>query len=335
LPDLNEFTNAPQNFDELPELTECSEAKISEELNTTEQGLTEPTAFASPKMSALTSEIPKTTVSTPETLSTEFVPPAPETPANGVSFAAVALKSNSKRLPKFPDEETPSQWIWPPLSGKLILNQVVQHSLKPTLQEDGTWVVNTREGWRCFSKLAWQYPELAGAKTALREQISLHLRCSSLLSEQRCVVIAEERKNWRLWQILHTEFSLEQVLQVAIHAENPEIIAQQLLACAQNVLNSYREVCSYPAEFKFSLANVGLDNNNNIIYLGSLDKNLSTVSTLSTQDLLTQEFLPVLHRAVQQEELAVEALVEIFAEYAEGSQAELAEHLTELCIAAL
>lgn len=323
LPDLDVMTEDASlaDIDDLPELTDFPVVDTVQELDTVDEFLTK---F---EETEVISEI------SPEVAPEIVASATPET--NVVSLAAASLKNNSKRLPKFPDEETPSQWIWPPLSGKFMLNQVVQYSLKPTLQEDGTWVVNTEKGWRCFSKLAWQYPELTGAKTALREQISLHLRCSSLLSEQRCVVIVEERKNWRLWQILHTEPSLEQALQIAIHAENPESIAQQLLSCAQNLVNSYREVGNYPAEFKFSLANIGLDNSNHLIYLGTLDKNAQAVPNLSTQDLLIQEFLPPLHHAVQQEELAVEALVEIFADYAEGAQAELAEQLTELCIAAL
>lgn len=326
LPDVDELAAAPQNledFGDLPELSDFPVADTVEELDSIDEFLTELAAPAevTPEKVEVLPVVPEVLASAPET--------------NVVSIASTALKANSKRLPKFPDEETPSQWIWPPLSGKLMLNQVVQHSLKPTLQEDGTWVVNAKSGWRCFSKLEWQYPELAGAKTALREQISLHLRCSSLLSEQRCVVIAEERKNWRLWQILHTEPSLEQALQTAIHAETPELIAQGLLRCAQDLLNSYRDMGGYPAEFKFNLANIGLDTTHNVIYLGTLDKNAHAVPVLSMQDLLNQEFLPVLHQAVQQEELAVEALVEIFTDYAEGSQAELAEQLTELCIAAL
>lgn len=340
LPELGEFAGEPQNledFDDLPELSDVadfSELNPVEEHDSVDEFLTEPDTAETPIVAP---EISEPVASTPEILaSVTAVSPPPETPeTNVVSFAAAALKSNSKRLPKFPDEETPSQWIWPPLSGKLILNQVAQHALKPTLQEDGTWMVNTKEGWRCFSKLAWQYPELDGAKAALREQIALHLRCSSLLSEQRCVVIAEERKNWRLWQILHTEPCLAQALQTAIHAETPESSAQQLLKCAQNMLNFYRTVNSYAAEFKFSLANIAVDNAQNLIYLGTLDKTAQTLASLSTAELLTQEFLPVLHRAVQQEELAVEALVEIFADYAEGSEAELVEQLTELCIAAL
>jgi len=325
LPEVGELTDEPSvgDFGDLPELSDFAATDTVEEVDSVDELLTE---FAAPEIAEVIPEkveapAPEVVASTPET--------------NVVSFASAALKANSKRLPKFPDEETPSQWIWPPLSGKLMLNQVVQHSLKPTLQEDGTWVVNGKAGWRCFSKLEWQYPELAGAKTALREQISLHLRCSSLLSEQRCVVIAEERKNWRLWQILHTEPSLEQALQTAIHAETPESIAQQLLDCAENLMKSYQTVGNYPAEFKFNLANIGLDESQRFIYLGALDRNIQTTPVLSIQELLNQQFLPVLRHAVQQEELAVEALVEIFADYAEGSQAELAEQLTELCIAAL
>lgn len=314
-----------EDFGDLPELSDFPVSDTVEEVDSVDELLTE---FAAPELPDLLPEEKK--LEPPE-----IIPNTPAPENNVVSFASAALKANSKRLPKFPDEETPSQWIWPPLSGKVMLNQVVQHSLKPTLQEDGTWVVNGKAGWRCFSKLEWQYPELAGAKTALREQISLHLRCSSLLSEQRCVVIAEERKNWRLWQILHTEPSLEQALQTAIHAETPELIAQQLLNCAESLTNSYQTVGNYPAEFKFNLANIAIDDSQRFIYLGTLDKNSQAAAVLSTQELLSQEFLPVLRHAVQQEELAVEALVEIFAEYAEGTQAGLAEQLTELCIAAL
>jgi len=73
----------------------------------------------------------------------------------------------TKQLPQFPDENTPVQWIWPPIAGRNILDKVFKHALKPRLQSDGTWEIKAKNDWHCFSKSDWLYTHPDEAQAAL------------------------------------------------------------------------------------------------------------------------------------------------------------------------
>jgi hypothetical protein len=205
------------------------------------------------------------------------------------------------------------------------------------LQEDGTWIVNAQQGWRCFSKVDWYYPDLETAKQAFREQIALHIRCSGMLSEQRCVALSEERGNWRLWQIVQTENNLENHLQEVWDNTVPEVVVDAVLLSAQHLLNIYQLSKQYPFLFQLNLANIGIDNDEKSVYYGMLENIPLETSEqiLSEEQILTRHLLPNIHNALQQHYIPVGSIVETLDEYSASSHALLATQLTKLFVTAL
>ncbi len=195
--------------------------------------------------------------------------------------------TSSKRLPKFPDEETPPHWVWPPYVGSNILNEVAKHVLKPRLQPDGTWIINAKNQWRCFSKSHWLYTSTELAYKALRANMRMHLQCSPILSEQRCVAIASNGKNdWRLWQIAHLEPTLAESLTKALAEKQPDKLALETFRCTTHFLDVLQQCVRYPPLLNLTLENLGTDTKQ-LVYLGIVENDgTSNQIQFITKDVL-------------------------------------------------
>jgi len=182
------------------------------------------------------------------------------------------VKQGLKPLPKLPDEDISVHWIWPPFAGQKMLEELFKHALRPRLREDGTWLIEVQDKWRCFSKQYWCYSSSEQARQALRLQISRHLRCNFILSEQRCIAVtAESEDSWRLWQILSTGTTLLTELTQALHRDHPIEIALQLHKSATDFSKAYQDGHRCPFMTELTLDSFGLNEQKQLIYLGSID----------------------------------------------------------------
>jgi hypothetical protein len=202
----------------------------------------------------------------------------------------------TKHLPKFPDEDTPAQWIWPPYAGRNILNQVIKYALKARLQPDGTWVINAKNRWRCFSKLHWLYTNTDLAFDALRANMRMHLQCSPIISEQRCVAVASDIKNsWRLWQIVHLETTLAEDLTNTLKEKQPDILVIEMFKCASRYADALQQCTRYPPSLNPTLDDLGMDAKLQLVYLGTINDNKTTytiqpLTEKALADIIKQAF---------------------------------------------
>ncbi len=207
-----------------------------------------------------------------------------------IALSAENEESTIIHLPQLPDESTAPQWLWPPLLGKKMLVALLKNQLKPHLKYDKTWIIDSNNGWRCFSKADWYYTNPTVARAALRTYIKLHLQCSPFLSEQRCVALAQDEQQWRLWQILHKVPTLTDKLQQALQRTDMHQLATEVLACAQYYVHAQQQAANYSPEFNLSLDNIGLDSAEQLIYLGCID-NGHTPHHFSETDIVLIEAL--------------------------------------------
>jgi signal recognition particle receptor subunit beta len=177
-----------------------------------------------------------------------------------------------KRLPTFPDETTCYQWIWPPISGREVLQQLNQHPLRPQLIDSDTWHLNSPE-WQCFSRSHWLFNELEQARHILRMQSAIHLQFIDLLSDKHYLAIAEQRDGqYRLWQIIHTKRTLADDLKQALSLPNPEYLIQELFRCAVHYLDGCQRCNQYLDQALPSLSELAVDEYTyRVVYLGALD----------------------------------------------------------------
>lgn len=212
-------------------------------------------------------------------------------------------KTPISKLPSFPDEETSLHWIWPPLLGSDILQTVLQHTLHPSLRKDEMWIITVQDQWRCLSKNQWHYTSVTHAQEALRAQIRLHLQGSLILSPQRCVVIAQGMRNsWYLWQIIHTESLFAPFLKKALQVDNFDVFITRLLEWITQYTSFYQQCSQYPLQLDFNLENVGIDSQQQFVYLGPLEageisQNISLrIYISSLKQIFTESILPNLHQ---------------------------------------
>ena len=223
-----------------------------------------------------------------------------------------------KQLPKFPDEDTPIQWIWPPLSGSQILENLFKQALRPHLRPDGTWVINTKNDWRCFSKWHWSYTTAEQARERLRANMRMHLQCSPFLSEQRCVAIAYDalKETWRLWQIVRMELSLAEYLVEALQEERVEKLVLETIKCASYYVEALQQSTCYPPLLELSLENIGLDEEQKLIYLGCIEEEnaTQTIQPSLNQETLSEIITMVFAKPITQtgKHLEVATIVEAF-----------------------
>jgi len=148
-------------------------------------------------------------------------------------------KAARATLPNFPDEYTSPHWIWPPLTGYDILQTLLKHTLRPHRRQAGMWILTVQDEWRCFSKIQWHYTNAHQAQEAFRTQIRLHLQGSPILSTQRCIAVAQGRKNrWYLWQIVHEEPSLATQLTKTLQNTNAVTLTTTLLKWMTHYLST-------------------------------------------------------------------------------------------------
>jgi len=207
-------------------------------------------------------------------------------------------------LPPFPDPETPPQWIWPPFSGRHLLNAVHQHSLRPSLQGD-LWVVKANQQWRGFSKLQWRYSEIEQARLVLRQHIKMHLQGSPWLSEQRGVIIAEKGHHWHLWQIVQQFPTLASSLAKTWQTRSPPEIALETLRCAVFYSDFLHQSVRYSLKFNLVLENLARGANDELIYLGEIDQDFESPS-LTTQEMakaIQQTFSKPLSKLLQSSQI--------------------------------
>jgi|GEM_PF-1164716 len=183
-----------------------------------------------------------------------------------------ARPNYSKRLPKFPDEYTPTRWIWPPFTGQEILGEIFKYSAMPHRGKSGIWVIDTKNHWRCISKPAWHYHGKDEARDALRQHISIHIKCSPIVSDNRCVAITPDHgDSWRLWQIIFIEETLADSLMRSIDSHDNTVVAQALWETSYYYAEACQACHHYPVEFNLALHNFILNKQRELSYLGSLD----------------------------------------------------------------
>jgi hypothetical protein len=211
---------------------------------------------------------------------------------------------STKHLPKFPDEYTPTQWIWPPFAGRNILDKVFSYALRPRLQSDGTWIINAKNDWRCFSKSHWLYLSANEAQDALRANMRMHLQCSPLLSEQRCVAVAANIKNtWRLWQIVHSESTLTENLAKTLQEDEVDKLALETLKCAAHYADALQQSTHYPPLLNLTLDNLGIDAQQQVVYLSYIDDDITNIVQPTTEATFLETIKQVFIKTIAKKRL--------------------------------
>jgi signal recognition particle receptor subunit beta len=135
-----------------------------------------------------------------------------------------------------PDPSVPSGFIWPPIEGRVIVQQALVGSQKTikTLSS-GDHYVTSPNGWRVHSRANDVFDDQNAARSALIEWARLHVRNQNLLTDRRCVVLSPDGERWRLWQIVGSARSLDDFLTQEVRGSSVRQAAEALLVAATKI----------------------------------------------------------------------------------------------------
>ncbi len=118
----------------------------------------------------------------------------------------VSVAVAEEERPRSPDPSAPSGSIWPPVEGRVILQEAASKRMSTHRLRGGGWTAGLGLGWRIFSGRDTVFHDLEAGREVLVQVARMHVACRPLLSVHRCVVLASTGQNsWRLWQIVRAE----------------------------------------------------------------------------------------------------------------------------------
>ncbi len=135
--------------------------------------------------------------------------------------------------PPVPSTTVPSGWIWPPVQGRILLQEACLGALTQARElGPGDWLADSAAGWRFYSSSSCVYPDSESARSALIRWAQLHVACGTWISSHRCIAVCDAGDgSFRLWQIVRNERSLWHGLSEALASRDAALIAEATHRC--------------------------------------------------------------------------------------------------------
>jgi signal recognition particle receptor subunit beta len=148
-----------------------------------------------------------------------------------------ARHAASGRAPELPFSRLPSGMIWPAVNGRLILHEAIGENVAMGRETNGDW--NGSSGhWNIHSPDSAHFETLEDGRVALVEWARLHASSSQVISDQRCVALAQDGNGrFRLWQLCKIEPSLRDQFDSAF-AQGAEATTNAIVQVAQQTLKA-------------------------------------------------------------------------------------------------
>jgi hypothetical protein len=137
---------------------------------------------------------------------------------------------------ELPDPHIPSGYIWPPVEGRVIVQQAVSSGhVTVTRQANGDLVAHSPSGWRLHSRARDEFSDSTSARVALVTWARAHALNQQILSDRRCVMASATANSWRLWQIVGVRASVEDFLSAGLAQPLSGRTAELLMSAAEKL----------------------------------------------------------------------------------------------------
>lgn len=228
--------------------------------------------------------------------------------------------------------DVPSGLVWPPVEGRILLREALP---APASLELGA----SRErpdlapGYRASSPPAASFEELDEGRKALVGWARLHVSAASLLTRQRCILLAEDAAGaFRLWQIVQAEPSLRELFvdgcetMIARHAASQLVRASRLLGEAQLLC----QASALP--LACTLDSVGVSDAGSPVFVGDMPLSASDASVPTAAAQMAREVSALLRQRSSSERAELCRELELCRRREPGAQrrSELSELIDQL-----
>lgn len=182
-------------------------------------------------------------------------------------------------LPLLPNKEIAARDLWPLKKGRIILEDITNKELQP-IENNEEWLITIEKQWQLLSLKK----DLCDNYNIIRQKLSNAVQNQRDLeihiSKQRCLAITEtdDKKQWRLWQIVKIEPTLAQLLTDTYAKKDAKKIATMLFIVADKFFIACTQFSQLEIQLPLALDNLALEENK-IIFTGFIptDANLSLI----------------------------------------------------------
>lgn len=142
--------------------------------------------------------------------------------------------------PKVPDAEIPSGWVWPPINGRVSLQEATARGV-PLARElsPDEWVADSESGWRFHSPPGGAFVDPDEARAALILWAQVHASLADWMSPSRCVALVEHGGRFRLWQVVRSEPTVWKWLASNLKAADAGALVDQAARLCNRVAESW------------------------------------------------------------------------------------------------
>lgn len=159
--------------------------------------------------------------------------------------------------PPVPGPDLPGGWIWPPVNGRVLLQEASIGMGAPE-EHDGNWSAASESGWRFRSGADCVFDDLDEARGALLRWAQLHAALAPWLSSQRCIALTEAGGGtFRIWQVVRSEPSLRQIMIDALSSGDRARIEASFSEAATLCTRAAQRWALAPCELPCTLETIG------------------------------------------------------------------------------
>jgi signal recognition particle receptor subunit beta len=216
------------------------------------------------------------------------VPRAPQREAARVDAAS--------SQPVRPDSRVPSGLVWPPMAGRIVLQELEGLPMRWVRLRDA-WLGAAGGRFHLLTRDADVFSDMELGRQHLLTTARLHTTLVGLMSERRALALAESHDGaWRLWHVVRVESCLEdEVEQLVEHPEDPGIAAA-LFESADLLLTAAQRFRDARAPWKTTLRHVG-GKSGDLRFVGIVSAPSSAGEvTARPAEILRREFGPFCER---------------------------------------
>lgn len=209
-------------------------------------------------------------------------------PAN----AAHVTAADERAAPALPDERLDTGMVWPPIAGRIVLQELAAGEPVVTQREDGAWLARAAERWQLLSLARDCFQTQAAARDELVRQARIHAQLKPVLSEHRCLCAAPTgRGEWRIWQVVRHETTLADIVRLTLSLKSADSVAAELLRVARILANAAQLFRSMQLPLRPTLAALAVSRSRPVYtgYLLPHEIETNAAAEYETAALLRQE----------------------------------------------
>jgi signal recognition particle receptor subunit beta len=165
----------------------------------------------------------------------------------------------SEEIPAPPDDCIDAGMVWPPIAGRIILQEISAHPPVVARTDDLSWGAQTTDRWQLLSPAQYCFPTQDKAREELLRQARMHSQFKAQLSEHRCVCCAPSGLgDWRIWQIVRRETTLSDIVRLTLALKSADSVAAELLRVGRMLCRAVELFRSTGLPFKPALESLAV-----------------------------------------------------------------------------